>query len=100
MKLAVPPQSSTRSEVSPSPYVAAETVVEGSKDWQMGNAGAEEAEAAAGRAAEDGPRTAVEAATGAAAGVRSPATSHQGQAMTGQGKQSREEHFPKKSGDT
>jgi len=34
---------------------AAETVVEGSKDWQMGNAGAEAAVAAAGGVAEDGP---------------------------------------------
>ena len=35
---------------------AAETAVEGSKDWQMGNAGAEKAATMAGGGVEDGPK--------------------------------------------
>ena len=51
---------------------AAETVVGGSEDWQMGNTGVEAAAAAAGGAAEYGSGAAAEAAAGTAAGVWPP----------------------------
>jgi len=48
---------------------AAETVVEGSEDWQMGNAGAAAAAAAAGGAAEDGPGAAAAEAESVTDGI-------------------------------
>jgi len=50
----------------------AETVVEGSEDWQVGNAGVEAAAAVAGGAAKYGPGAAAAETAGTAAGVRPP----------------------------
>ena len=48
--------------------------MEGSEDWQMGNAGVEAAAAAAGGAAEYGPGAAAEAAIRTAAGTSTSKT--------------------------